>query len=392
MKRVLFSFFAMLWACAAPDPHSDLFNRSEALYVRSDAEGKALEQRAVQAIDRAKLRVWASFERLESTDIANALLRAVGRGVDVRVVADIDHKAEAGLALLSQKLGKLDRGSPRLVLMGGPLDYSPEPSRNLGRSGDLDQITDTFLLVDTNRVLNLSKGFGATTDLRWGFDVHSTDVAKDFEDEHSQLFAGVSATTLNYYDGTLKSNNNNRVYYPMPDDVWELYFGPQERLIKRVIDEIYAARASVQIITPELSNTFMVDALRYKARVGGIIDVLVEKGSLARSSSRFNELKKAIADDKASADLRVAEQLGFTAVIIDAERARDGRRYQTRVLMLSHPLVESIPFDASDVSRLSDAFMDGNMWVYSRPSEGDSPNVERALAEFARTFARGTKP
>jgi hypothetical protein len=58
----------------------------------------------------------------------------------------------------------------------------------------------------------------------------------------------------------------------MQNGVWEFYFGPQERLMKRVIDELYAARASLQIITPLLTNTFVVDALRYKARIGSIVD------------------------------------------------------------------------------------------------------------------------
>jgi phosphatidylserine/phosphatidylglycerophosphate/cardiolipin synthase-like enzyme len=383
----------VLWAaCAAPDPQSELFNRGEVLHVESETQDRALEARVVSAIDRAKLRVWASFERLESVAIARALLRAEARGVDVRVMSDVDRKADPGIVLLVAELGELEDGKGRLQLFGDALSHSPQPSRMLDRGSALNQITHTFLLVDDNRVINLSQGFGAAPLARWGFDVRSTDIAKDFEDEHTQVFGGVSATTLNYFDGMLKSNNNNRIYYPMPEDVWEVYFGPQERLMKRVVDEIYAARASVQIITPELSNTFVIDALRYKARVGGIVDVMVDEASRERATSRFDELKKAIADDASQADLRLSGQLGFTAVVIDAERARDGRRYQTRVLVLSHPLVESIPFDASDVSRLSDAFMDGNMWVWSRPGQGASPSVDRALAAFERHFAAGKKP
>jgi hypothetical protein len=378
--------------CAAPDPQSELFNRGEQLLVSSEAESKALEARAVAAIDAAELRVWASFERLASTAIAGALVRASRRGVDVRVVADVDRKADAGLVVLAKDLGELDEGGSRLVWLGDALGHSPQPGRNLTRGSELNQITHTFLLVDTHRVLNVSQGFGSEPELRWGFDVRSTDVGKDFEDEHAQLFGGVSATTLNFFDGVLKSNNNNRVYYPMPEDVWELYFGPQERLMKRVVDEIYAARASVQIITPELANTFVLDALRYKARIGGIVDVLVDARSVDQAGSRFDELADAIREDGTSAQLRVGERVGVTTVIIDAERARDGRRYQTRVLVLSHPLVESIAFDASDQSRLADFFMDGNMWVWSRPSQDESPSVTRALAAFDRVFAAGRAP
>jgi phosphatidylserine/phosphatidylglycerophosphate/cardiolipin synthase-like enzyme len=392
MKIQHFIPLVLLWACAAPDPRSELFNRGEALYVESEADEKALEARVISAIDRAKERVWASFERLESVAIARALVRAEARGVDVRVVSDVDRKADPGLLVLIAELGELEDGKGRLQLFGDALGHSPQPTRMLERGSELNQITHTFLLIDDNRVLNLSQGFGAAPFARWGFDVRSTDIAKDFEDEHTQVFGGVSATTLSYFDGMLKSNTNNRIYYPMPEDVWELYFGPQERLMKRIVDEIYAARASVQIITPELSNTFVVDALRYKARIGGIVDVMVDEASVERPTSRFDDLQQALVDDASSAELRLGGGLGFTAVVIDAERARDGRRYQTRVLVLSHALVESIPFDASDVSRLSDAFMDGNMWVWSRPSQDESPSVDRALARFERRFAAGSKP
>ena len=394
MKRwICMLALALLGACpGAPDMEHDLFNRGEMLYVDSPAAAAALEKQVIAAIDQATIRVWTSFERLTSEPVAQALLRAQGRGVDVRVLSDVDRRKDAGIALLVDKLGKLPNGSPRVVLMGGPLSYSPTPTLHLERTSAMNVITHTFVLIDTNHLINLSEGFGSEGHLRWGFVVHSTDVAKDFEDEHSQVFGGVSATTLNYYDGVLKSNNNNRVYYPMQNGVWEVYFGPQERLMKRIIDEVYAARASVQIITPLLSSTFLVDALRYKARVGGIVDVMVDKSSLEDPTSRFEELAKAIQDDKAQALMRVGEKLGTTVVVIDADKARDGRRYQTRVLVLSHALVESIPFDANNNVRPSDAFMDGNMWVLSRPSSGISELVEQAIGKFDATFARGQKP
>jgi hypothetical protein len=388
-------FGLSLVACPeAPKMKQDLFNRGEALYLASASDDAAFEKRKriIDAVDHASTRVWASFKALDSDVIAQALLRAEARGVDVRVVSDVDHSAEKGLVLLRKKLGALANGTARLQLLGGPLSYSPSPNRNLVRGSDINQITDTFFLIDVNRVINVSEGFAAKHGLRWGFDVISMDIAKDFEDEHTQLFGGVSATKLTYFDGQLKSDMNNRVYYPMPNGVWELYFGPQERLMKRVIDELYAARASVQIITPELDNTFMVDALRYKARYGTIVDLLVDESRAGATTSRFNELKKAFAADKSSADLRVGSEIAATIIVIDAEKARDGQQYQTRVLVVSHELVESIPFDANDVSRISDAFMDGNMWAVSRSSSGSSSDVDHALSAFASAFARGKKP
>lgn len=392
-RTALFALALVLASCGeAPDVERELFNRGAPLYIESASDAAALEARVVALIDGAKVRAWACFERLGSEKIANALLRARTRGVDVRVVSDVDRAADTGLTLLSEKLDTLPDKSPRLKLMGGPLNYSPGPNRTLTRDSTLNQITHTFVLVDDNQVVNVSEGLDGDNRLRWGFDARSTDLAKDFEDEFTQLFGGVSATTLTYFDGLLKSNTNNRVYYPMPGGVWELYFGPQERLMKRVIDEVYAARASVQIMTPLLSNTFLVDALRYKANVGGIVDVLVDEARLGEATSRFNQLQQALAQDGAHAELRVGNDLGVTIVVIDAERARDGRRYQTRVLVLSHPLVESIPFNANDESRPSDAFMDGNMWVLSRPSHDDSKEVSGALRAFARAFARGALP
>src|SRR5688572_9206561 len=123
MKRTLtLCALCSLLACRdAPDMKHDLFNRGGALYVQSESDAAALDKRVVAAVDKAEIRVLASFESLTSEPIANALVRAHSRGVDVRVVADVDHKQEAGLALLLKKLGRLDEKTARVQLMGGAL-------------------------------------------------------------------------------------------------------------------------------------------------------------------------------------------------------------------------------------------------------------------------------
>ena len=69
-----------------------------------------------------------------------------------------------------------------------------------------------------------------------------------------------------------------------------LYFGPQERLMKRVIDDAYGATSSIRIVTESFTNQFLLDALRYKASIGYTVQVVVDAESIDAENSLADEL------------------------------------------------------------------------------------------------------
>jgi hypothetical protein len=169
----------------------------------------------------------------------------------------------------------------------------------------------------------------------------------------------------------------------------EIYFGPQERSIKKVIDEVYAARASVFIVTEEFTNGPLVEALRYKAEAGFEVRVAVSSDGVGAERTRIDSLVEYLGTDR----VFVGDNIQASAVIIDSQRSPiDGKRHRGRAMILSQPLTSSISYvsrDSGPDPRTSDAFMDSNMWVVNRyPSSGPSVEFDRLTSQVDAIFGR----
>lgn len=394
----------------------EMFNTHKALTVTSDslrgsAEGAGglvfsqadFEAYIIEAIGASERRIQAAFEHLESEAVAQALVDAQARGVVVEVVGDVDNTEQAGFRLLLGPNG-LQRNSADdegpVVLGNGELAYNPQLIELITRPSEQNRMTHNFMVIDDLRVINLSGGFmaGGEVMVQTGFDSKSEDLGKDFGDEHIQMYGGMFSTTLSPFNGPLKSNTNSRIHYPHNDGDLEVYFGPQERLVKRVIDEIYNARASVTIVAEELTNEFIAEALTYKAAHGFEVRVVVNEANAEVPFSRVDDLRQTFDSLRTGGDspqLVLAPNIATNIVIIDSEPSPisvvRGRRFRTRVMALSEPLLESVAFAQGNTSvpRASDAFADANMWVYNRMPGRDDVNVERYVKLAAAIFAQG---
>lgn len=412
---------------SAPETNKS-FNRFE-LFVAgpetpSGLSTTELEDRAIAVIESAEWRVVAAFETLDSTRIAQALLDAQKRGIDVRFVGDIDNAEEAGTAMLINaetglppfegkdqdpkpfaNLGETVR--QRYTLGDGAITYAPDPVSTVSRTGNDSRMTHNFIVADVRRTIAFTGGFEADERgnevFQVGFESISEDVAKDFDDEFNQMFGGVFATTLNAFNSPLKSETNNRFFYPGNAGPVEFYFGPQERLIKRVVDEIYKARASVLIVAEEMNNFYIAEALRYKAMNGFDVGLVVDSERKDPSYSKFDDLQDDFdgirAGDDTLPSAREIPGIRQTVVIIDSNRSPiDGQRHRTRVLVLSQPLVSSLSH-VQDGQRLlarpADAFMDGHMWALNRwPDTTDAQgaaNVNQMVQDFSEIFNAATR-
>lgn len=413
----------------APDP-GEMFNRFALIESAPDRglDRAALEARLVDAIDRATFRVQAAFEDLESDAVADAIIRAQARGVDVRVVGDVDSRDQHGLTRLANELAPGPDGVPALQLGDGGLDYSPMPTVAISRTGDMNRMTHNVVVVDERRVIALSGGFPATPDCaigadctlptfrQLGFDATSEDLGKDFGDELQMMFGGVFSNTLDTFGGPQKSDTNNRTHYITDSGDVELYFGPQERLLKRVIDEIYNARASVWIVSDEFANSYAAEALIYKASAGFDVRVVIEPdggpcetsfdcpnyqqcamnvcevsfNAVDRLRTGFDEVRK----ENRVAEVRLANDLRQTIVVIDALPSPiSHERTRTRVFVLSQPMTSAIAYASGQVNtpRPSDAFMDSHMWVMNALPTAPDPDVD-AVVDSVRDLYDAATP
>lgn len=356
----------LLGACVPEAPTGDeLFTRVE--FVQATPGESDVEARAIQIIDEATESCFLAAETFTSEPVADALIAAQGRGVDVKVVGDADLASQPGFERLQASLQPVF-GQVPIRYGDGPLAYNPQLVDIVQRAGDHNRMTHNFVVCDERRVLTMTGGFGPTDVHQVGLDALSFLMGQDFADEFTQLYGGTFASTLSTFNGPLKSITDAREHYDSDQGRVQIYFGPQERLMKRVIDRVYTARASVQVIAEEFTSRELADALRYKAEAGFTVEVVIAAGNEDVPSSRYDSLVSAFATLD-NATVKLAPEVAMNVVLVDAEVSPiDGARHAESAMFLSEPILSGTSTVEGQVttSRASDAFSDANMFVFNR--------------------------
>jgi hypothetical protein len=464
MRRTTLSLLVLLMSAAsfvsgcdtdAPEPE-EKYNRYQLLSVYDDAEADdTLLSGLISLIEDADYRIWVAFEDLTEVAVADALIDALDRGVDVRVVADWDAAEQAGTQRLLEEFTPFLRASdfetepvdPPLFYQladqssiesaslpksgdirfaGGPTVHTPQPGTDICRSASLNGMSHNFMVIDQTTVMNLSGGFPESwrDKHQTGFIASSEDLAQDFADEFRQIMTGVDATTPSAFNGPLKSITDGRFIYPGTIAEFELYFGPQERTSKRVIDHIFGAKSSVWIATEQLSNDFVCKALIYKMRTAFDVRLVlkepIDPETLAENSSCSELIDEFAADNPVGQgyrqEVRYESDLAANLIIIDEEEGRVERADQTLAYVMSQPLLtaltfgqkecnqetyqDSLPFDPSICGECpqtgarvptalpADTFTDANVWLV-REFRGHSEPAVDQLANTFRTIFEG---
>ncbi|MCB9554333.1 MAG: phosphatidylserine/phosphatidylglycerophosphate/cardiolipin synthase family protein [Myxococcales bacterium] len=416
MKKPLIALFAALApvACApespAPAPftgaldpaHGELAYRSlfRTLTATPDGESDrayaALRDEVVALVDGAEDRLEVMVENLDSEIVADAIVDAAARGVAVRVVGDIDRRDQKGFARLEEAGIAPVYGDGEITWSGV---FGEDP---ILRTGEDNRLTHNVFIADRQRVVSLSAGFPEDgADLaQQGFAAISEVIARDFGNAFDQLHGGVFATTLTYYDQGVPSDTNNRTAYPVEDGIIELWFGPQEPIVKEIIDRVYDAKSAVWVATPELRNSELARALRYKAESGFSVRVLVGARVDARDEAA------ALEDDLASVAARrgdavmyrVNPAVGGTLLIIDGQPLFSGDRHWPGFAMVSTtPLFEAVPYYIADVlqdgldlaAQPSDRFIDGHLWGVREGDANKSADYLALRAQYEALYAAG---
>jgi hypothetical protein len=142
-----------------------------------------------------------------------------------------------------------------------------------------------------------------------------------------------------------------------------MWIGPQERVVKRVVDGVYSARSSVWVLTNQLGNEGLARALQDKAEWGFDVQVIVGPGfddasilSREFSSSTPDVVKR-----------RATVQRVPTLVLIDFEPDSTGHR-RPRGMFLTHDLVSAARlYRGAEVQ--NDQLIDGLLWVIDEDDE-----------------------
>lgn len=337
-----------LMGCTAPDTRQAF----TVVDLVVDAEPDAASARLIDLMNTAKKTLHVALPKGENTDVSDAILAAVERGVEVEVVTDFDHAADPAIEAL-------DAANVPLRLADAGLKYF---DFNLG--ADIEwpstavKMSHGYAIAD-RRGFVIATGVGSRdSGQRITFEGRSNDLAWDLWQEHNQVFGGADATSLTQYSNPQKSiTDMNWAYATQDDVVVETWMGPQERLGKRVIDSVYAARSSIRILTDDFSNEGLAEALQTKASYGFSVEVIVGPHFKDDSATLSGVLEKDTPDvtkSKVTGVERVP-----TVILIDTE---DSATVQPMAMVMSHDLFSSVRVEKGKPVT-NDQLIDGNMVV-----------------------------
>ncbi len=375
MSRLLGIAALAMGACSPPD----LSRTSTDLSVEVVTDVADVDGRFVSLIEGAETSLHVALPTIESPAIADALLAAVDRGVEVEVSTDAQSEHAVGVAAL------LDAGLDVALDDDALAYFGFDVNADLGWSGAQVQMSHAMAVADDARFVTASRAGELADGPIAVFEGRGEDPCEVIEGELRQIHDGIDATALDAYNAGNKSIPDPRtIFGTSSDERFELHFGPQGRLLKGVIDAVYDARSSVRIVTEDLTDVGLIQALQNKAADGFDVQVIVGASFGSTSSAQSNVLR-----DQAP-DVEKLHVLGGarlpTVVYVDFDPARDGRYHTPTVMVLTHPLYSaSRLFGSSPV--VTDQYIDGTMVVMSVADVPPSPPLQALAAIHADAIA-----
>lgn len=352
--------------CAPPDV-SEMFNELQ-ISVADDEDAAAAP--FIEAIDGASDSLYVAIPSGDDTEIADALVRAWDRGVAIEVLTDFDLSASPAITTLT------DAEVP-LVLRDAGLGYF-----EFGLNDDLvfdstkTIMAHSYVVADEQTIVAASRIGSTGAGKRVVLKLRGEDLVDDILKEHNQIFGGTDATAVDAYDAPAKSIIDTHWRYGTQSDVdLELWFGPQERLTKRVIDAVYSARSAVWIMTNDFADEGLANALQEKAKWGFDVQVIVGP-AFGTSSSALSRIFEQQTPDVVKRRI-VDEDVVPTIVLVDYPDDADGYRPYTRAMVMNHDL-----FSAARLYRgeavFTDQLIDAAMWTLT---DVNTPSDELLVLE-----------
>ena len=374
MSRFLLGFFAV--GCTAPDT-SALFNAVDVEIT--DHEGG--EARFAEAIRSASESLHVALPDAEDPQVLDAIGEAWDNGLEVELIVDFDDQGDAALQPL------FDIGVPVTFASDGLSYFEFALNQTVSWDSFETVMSHAYVVVDRQRILTATTAGHVRTGDRVLTELRGEELLEDWLIEHNQIFGGIDGTAVTAFDSPAKSIADFRWRYGTgTSSDLEVWFGPQERLSKRVIDAIYSSREAVWVMTDDLANEGIFSALADKQRWG--FDVRVITGpSLGDTSSA---LLRAYDTEVADAERRELQGVGEvpTVVIIDPGTSPGGFSPLTTVMVISHDLYSSARLYRG-VEVVTDQLIDGVMVVLSNRTDDDRDDIEPFVSLFEDRFETG---
>jgi phosphatidylserine/phosphatidylglycerophosphate/cardiolipin synthase-like enzyme len=335
---------------------------------------ESVNARLATLADAATTTLDVALPTLTDPTLTEALTAAWSRGVDVQVATDAQSADSAGIAALAAAGVPLRLADDDLAFF----DFSQ--NTDVSWTGDQVQMTHSFAVADGVQWLLASRAGTEDDGPLVAVDGFGQDVAEVLRAEHIQVFGGSDATALDAYSAANKSVGDPRGWFPTDGpEMLEVRFGPQDRLIKTLIDATWGARSSVRLVTEDITDAGLGTALAAKAADGFDVEVIVGASFGTTTPSATNAFLAA------ATGVRILQNTAVgtlpTMMFLDLEEARDGRYHEPRVLTLTHPVWSASRLSgATEV--VTDQYCDGTLFGLS--VRGLPPT--RAIVDLANTL------
>lgn len=362
-------------ACA-PDTTA-LFN-AMSLDVTDADEGEA---RFVQAVEAAAQSLHIALPDAKDPALLDAIAVAHGNGLEVELIVDVDELGQPALQEL------LDAGVPTTLSSDGLSYFEFNLNRVVSWDSDETFMSHAYVVIDRQRIVSSTTAGHQRPGARVVFDLRGEELIEDWLIEHNQIFGGVDATAVTAFDAPAKSIADFRWRYGTGTATeLEVWFGPQERLTKRVIDAIYSARSAVWVLSDEIANEGIIAALREKHRWG--FDVRSLTGPALGTT--YTPLRREY--DQQLANVPRRERLDVdelpTLVLIDPFVDNGAFATASKAMVLSHDLYGSSRlYGASEI--LTDQLIDGNLLVLANRSDDDRAEIDALVDLYEAQWALG---
>jgi phosphatidylserine/phosphatidylglycerophosphate/cardiolipin synthase-like enzyme len=236
-----------------------------------------LDQDLASVIQHAQTKVDVAAYDLDLETVANALIAARRRGVDVRLVTESDNAGAPALARLRQAHISI---------------FEDQSDRGL--------MHHKFIMVDDQWIWTGSWNLTQTGTYRNNNNavlIASPGLAENYNTEFNEMIAGYFGAD------SLANTPNPRVVITVEDDEngsqsieLENYFSPDDGAVAEIVAEIQAARERIRFLAFIFTSEEIADAMIERSQAGVVVQGVIEGRNTDQSNSQYDRLRAAFHD------------------------------------------------------------------------------------------------
>jgi len=295
------------------------------------------DQFLVEALDQARTEIDAALYDLNLWSVRNALIRAHGRGVLVRMVFEGDSRDR--------------REVQELIEAGIPVVFDQTDSL----------MHNKFFVIDGSEVWTGSMNMtvnGAYRHLNNLIQVRSVQLAENYSMEFEEMY-------LEGFFGEISLDNTPHPDLDLAGIRIETYFSPDDSTAERIMQLILDAEESIDFLYYSFTSDGIADALLFQdtqgVQIRGVLDAYQEGTGLGGEYQRLNEFGLEVYLDVHP------EKLHHKIIIIDDEIVITGSYNMTRSAEIRNDENTLIIHNGTLAGIYSGEFD----WIYQEASQGN---------------------